>query len=341
MATPRSPYANPYWQMTRDSIRSQQQPSPTPEPSPTPTPRPYGGMNVVQEGYDALAKKEKEIKEAAIIEGMSIGMNREQAIDYGNKSFDLFKNKQMLEVQKKFVDLEAQRQNLETEKKKSTQQNDLMKFINGIPRDTQNLRDFPNKSIEYAAANHAILYHPVEEIRTIAQNEIKKVNDEYDRFHGGALKEASKYDLSFIPAEALGENGHLDDERLYKLGMPHYKEKEQREKQEKLEELRKQEQMKSDIEKKRQIELATHRSNLAKANFLTAKPGDKTPTADEGSSTSQDVTPSAAPDAEPIVRPKGGGRKATQEDAMWYKTNFPNATKQEVMDMAKEDGYVF
>ena len=177
---------------------------------------------MAQEGIDALIKKEKEIKQAAFIEGRSIGMNEYQANDYANKSYDLFKNKQMLEVQKKFVDLEAQRQNLETEKKKSTQQNDLMKFIEGIPRDTQNLRDFPNKSQEYAAANHAILYHPVEEIRTIAQNEIKKVNDEYDRFHGGALKEASKYDLTFIPEEALGENGHLDDQRLYKLGMPHY-----------------------------------------------------------------------------------------------------------------------
>jgi hypothetical protein len=53
------------------------------------------------------------------------------------------------------------------------------------------------------------------------------------------------------------------------------------------------------------------------------------------------ATPSATPEATPIVRPKGGGRKATTEDAMWYKTNFPSATKQEVMDMAKEDGYVF
>jgi hypothetical protein len=65
------------------------------------------------------------------------------------------------------------------------------------------------------------------------------------------------------------------------------------------------------------------------------------PTPSATPSESPEATPSATPEATPIVRPKGGGRKATQEDAMWYKTNFPNATKQEVMDMAKEDGYVF
>jgi len=280
MAIPRSPYARQYAQPS--------QPQPTPSPTPSEPSLPYGGMNVIQEGYDALARESKEIERNSVIEGIKSGMTEDQARAYARQSVDLYKNKQKLEVQKKFVDLEAQRQNLETERQKSTQQRDLMKFISGIPRDTQNYRDYPRKLREYGMQNPTLLNHPDKDVRKMASDAMEDLRKEHEGYVEYMQRELNKYKLPGLPEEAMKEDGDFDPFKLSEIGVKHYSEWEKAEQQKELDKLKQEKQIESDIIEKRGKALIEKRAEEQSNAMMKALEDGKTPpetqTQEQGSS---------------------------------------------------------